>query len=290
MKTFNRYRHFLYVMTLLAIGVVACNKTNQTNKVAIAVNAQIATPKKNIRSETDLRKLLIPGMATNEIIAGLGKPDIIDDPDQDSTNWRYGFIPFPADDANWIGYSVHGVTIRITNGYLSKWGCNYFGNPQEANDKVLSAHVSNEVGSATNNSRIIIKFFVVKDNPIVDGRYIDTTQFPKTGYIESAPDLTISKVKEVITREKTFTSKEKATTRFYNFGITLTSDDSVRFGLFTKTNISKRILIMVSDDIISAPRIVGSIDTGSFGIDCSDPALMEITRSNLNKINIGGKN
>jgi hypothetical protein len=49
----------------------------------------------------------------------------------------------------------------------------------------------------------------------------------------------------------------------------------------TTTNVLKRVLIMVGDEPIVAPRILAPVEDGRFAIECQDQSLMESVRKQL---------
>jgi hypothetical protein len=263
------------------ICVVAIFDMSCSSKEHAVLDGAVLTDEKNVSkivigSMADLQQILVPGMVTNDIVIKLGKPHHIELIGEGKMMWRYSLTPFSAD-SEMSGSYVIGVIAGITNGHLAKWGCDYSDIQKES--KVESFSKDDSVLVDGHNSKNVIELYIVVEGQIAGGKYVDTQKFPKLGYISHMPSLKITKVKEL-----TINEHDKNNTKYWKFGITLNPDDATTFEHLTKTAISKRVLIMVAGEPISAPKIVAPIDVGSFTIDCDENTQMSKIKQTLRKM------
>ncbi len=233
-----------------------------------------------IRSTTDLRRILLPGMKTNEIAAVFGEPRWIEDLGKARQIWHYSLPAFPADD-DMKGTYVAGVAVGITNGHLANWGCFYVGSADTSRKQDVLAVDKRLGGSST------LQFFIVHNDPSGDLRFIDNERFPKLGFIGRTPSLTVRRLKEVTLEERVLSEGHNRTN--WSFGIFLTEEDAAKLKAITETNISLKVLITVDNEPISAPKIRAPLETGSFIIDCEDRSLMESLKKQLTAMEQQGR-
>ncbi len=261
---------------ILAILVIACDRKSGvhagSSKRAATQDAHNA-----ISNKDDLRRILIPGMPTNEIIVALGQPGWVQDLGKDSQMWDIGLRPFAENEAAQGNHPLYviGVSIGITNGHLANWGYIFGSIP---NDRVMQKENILYQGKTLLDSADL-KFFVVSNTPVPDGRLIDTDHFPKLGFIGGSPTLKIRGLKELILKERVFSEGQGRTNWFLS--IVLNSEDAPQLEAITETNISMKVLIMIGNEFISAPRITVPVATGRFDVDFEDRSLMESMRKQL---------
>lgn len=114
-----------------------------------------------------------------------------------------------------------------------------------------------------------LNFFVVSDKAVIDGRYVDTPEFPKLGYMSNTPNLTVTRLQSVATNTQTFiTTYQGKTTQSSEtvVEITLLPSDAKRFAKLTADNAGKRILIALGERPLLAPRIMEPINAGRVAI------------------------
>lgn len=114
-----------------------------------------------------------------------------------------------------------------------------------------------------------LKFFVVHDNKIIDGIYIDTPTLPKLGYIKKKPDFEANKLENVllsVSRAITYSGGE---TQMPCLIIHFVQEDKATFAKFTADNIGEKILMSIGNEPIFAPTLRVAIDIGR--IECSMP-------------------
>lgn len=92
-----------------------------------------------------------------------------------------------------------------------------------------------------------LAFYIVSPQAMEGGRFIDTPDFPRLGYISATPQLEIRKLESVIPGEAT----AKGTT----FHIRMTPDDAKRFALLTERAIGKQMLMMLGSVPLMAARV-----------------------------------
>jgi len=234
-----------------------------------------------ITSQLDLERLLVPGMATNEIVLGLGEPGLVENLSSNYQVWHLSVPPFP-EEAEWPqphpSYVV-GVTIGITNGHLAYWGA-------ISGEMQTDPLASVEAGSTANQQEIdipTIQFFLVSKEPIPGGRFIDTVRFPRLGYVAQTPILTIDTLKTSTFGEHSLSDHEGRTN--WSFGIFLLEDDAAKLEAITTTNLSKKLLMTIGSEPVSASTVVMPLVEGNLLFECQDRPLMEFVKRELEKMN-----
>jgi hypothetical protein len=224
-------------------------------------------------------------MSTNAIIAALGKqPHSVISLGKEKDIWQFGVVPFPAPGAT-PGCLVYAVSLMITNGQLASWGYAFAGPERETQGRKPSNESKSAEGkSAPAAGGPALKLFVVSSKAVAGGHFIDTEQLPKLGFVAADPNMTINVLRRVTVEERSLPVEQEGRRTVWTFGIRLTEGDGRSLAALTATNLSKRILIMVSDTPVSAPIVRAPLQTGSFLIECSDPALAETVRSQLVKM------
>jgi hypothetical protein len=260
--------NILWIACTIVSMVIGCSRKDDTDASPHKRGAPQG-PKPDIRSLADLKRLLVPGMRTNEIVAVFGKPRLVEDVGQTHQVWHYGVPPFVADD-KMRGSAVVGITVGLTNGHLANWGV--------PNDHLIRRQEVLSDGKSETNSPVL-KLFVVSTNPVAGGGFVDTGPFPKLGFISANPNLVIDKVKEVTLEERGASESQGNTV--WSFGIFLLPEDAARLKFLTATNVGKRILLMVGNEPVSAPRVMGPLETGSFAVECGERSLMETISNQL---------
>jgi hypothetical protein len=114
---------------------------------------------------------------------------------------------------------------------------------------------------------------VVSTEKIEAGRFIDTPDFPKLGYIPTVPALEIRSLEAVISdapkEPKGIAGQngENAVPMISNehtvrtIHIEMTPDDSRRLGVITEQAVGKQILVMLGDEPLVAARVLTPITT-----------------------------
>ena len=124
-----------------------------------------------------------------------------------------------------------------------------------------------------------LAFFVVSDTAIPGGRYIDTPEFPKLGYISNAPSYVLTKLREVSTNDMTSVSivdkKLVSTNTSPSVSITMFVADRESFAEFTRQNIDRKILLMLRDKPLIAPMVRAPIETGNLHLPTFPKSLVE---------------
>ena len=114
-----------------------------------------------------------------------------------------------------------------------------------------------------------LRFYVVSDEPIAGGRYVDTVPLPKLGYISNEPSLLITGLQSVSTNTgRTITHYNGKREETVQPGVTVQflAADSRHFAEFTRQNIGHRILLMLGDRPLIAPIVQTPIEGGNVTI------------------------
>ena len=101
-------------------------------------------------------------------------------------------------------------------------------------------------------------FFVISEAPIKGGRFIDTAEFPKLGYISNAPNYVLMRLQEVWTNDLTSVShfQGTVTTNMYPaVSLKMLPSDAEGFAELTRQNINRRVLATLGGTLLVAPTI-----------------------------------
>ena len=107
-----------------------------------------------------------------------------------------------------------------------------------------------------------LAFFVVSPEKIEGGRFIDTKAFPKLGHIAAKPGLVIVQLKKVRLIRRPGDRP--------NILITLQDKQVDQVEDFTGKHVGKKILLMLGNESLIAPRVVEKIRTPALQISLSE--------------------
>ena len=155
----------------------------------------------------------------------------------------------------------------------------------------LSMIVAFAVGSAIARSETTnapLAFYIVSDQKIDGGKFVDTRNLPKVGYISSAPDLVVSNLLDVY-RENRATSavvdgKVVPSHPAPGLAVVLRSDDAKRFTALTQKAVGKRLLVALGDRPLTAPKVAVPIETDRFSIVFANESELRKTQDDLKKL------
>ena len=109
-------------------------------------------------------------------------------------------------------------------------------------------------------------FFVISDAPIKGGRFIDTAEFPKLGYISNTPNYVLTRLAEVWTNDVTSVSHFQgtvSTNKYPAVSLKMLPSDAEGFAEFTRRNINRRVLATLRGTPLVTPMIRAPIETGT---------------------------
>ena len=114
---------------------------------------------------------------------------------------------------------------------------------------------------------IPLKIYIVSAQGIVGGRFVDTADFPKLGYIEALPALELERLEDVILTNQSKSvavGSSSAETRQASraettIHIKMFPEDAKRFAELTTRAVGKRMLLTLGDEPLMAPRILSPI-------------------------------
>jgi preprotein translocase subunit SecD len=138
-----------------------------------------------------------------------------------------------------------------------------------------------------------LTFYVVSEQKIDSGRFIDVTNFPKLGYIAAKPDLVVTKLADVFpakVADSAIMDDAKGnhavvpTHPTPSLTVKLTPEDAKRFTALTERALGKRLLIMLGEKPLTAPKVLFPIEAPAFGIDFVSQAEMKRTEDDLKKL------
>ena len=114
----------------------------------------------------------------------------------------------------------------------------------------------------TAEKKSTLAFYTVSPKKIEGGRFIDTKEFPKLGYIAAKPGLVIAQLKEARLIKRPGDRP--------NILITLQDKQANQLEDFTDKNVGKTILLLLGTEPLIAPRVVEKIRTPVLQISLSD--------------------
>lgn len=147
--------------------------------------------------------------------------------------------------------------------------------------------------SATVSETGALSFYIVSNENVEGGRFIDTPDLPKLGYIAANPDLVITRLAAVhksIARSGTSTTDKngKATTTPSParpaVDILLLPKDVQKIQALTSQNIGKRVLMMLRDKPLIAPTVLSPISTPAVQIVMGEHANPREIEDGLKKL------
>lgn len=116
-----------------------------------------------------------------------------------------------------------------------------------------------------------LNFYIVSGDKIDSGQFIDTTNFPKLGYIHATPDLAITELQSVETNVSQSVISGKKIDQLAVV-IFMQQNDAKKFSTLTENAIGKKVLITLGDKPLIAPRIEMPINTPSLQISLGNQA------------------
>lgn len=112
-----------------------------------------------------------------------------------------------------------------------------------------------------------IRFYVVSDKFVTGGRYVDTPECPKVGYISSTPNLSVTRLQSVSTNASHSVyldhMQDVVST---DVVIEMFQSDAKLFAELTRQNIGNRVLISLGNRPLIAPIIQMPIKSGEIQI------------------------
>ena len=147
--------------------------------------------------------------------------------------------------------------------------------------------------SATDTKSVALSFYLVSEEKIDGGRFIDTLDFPKLGYIAAKPDLIITQL-VAVSESVAHSSMGKIdkngklieTTPLPDspaLDVTILAEDAQKLTALTEHNIGKKVLLMLGDVPLMAPRINSPISS-QFQLTIKDDTERKKVEDGLKKL------
>ena len=135
-----------------------------------------------------------------------------------------------------------------------------------------------------------LQFYIVSEEKIDGGQFIDTPDLPKLGYISSVPVLTITNLESVdlgspkpqimLDENRKVVSSNSVS----SLNISLNSDDAKKFSAITEQAIGKQLLMMLDNSPLIAPRINGPISTKQIQLTLGDQTKLQKVQDKLKEL------
>ncbi len=147
--------------------------------------------------------------------------------------------------------------------------------------------------AGTSGDSVPLSFYVVSDEKIEGGQFIDTPDFPKLGYIAGAADLVITRLEAVVPdvsrQQDVMVDKDGKQTVMPlrtrpALTIRMRSEDAKKFSALTEQAIGKRVLLMLGATPLIAPRIQVPISTPSLILTLGDKTDNKKVEDELKKL------
>jgi|ERR1035437_1657946 hypothetical protein len=129
-------------------------------------------------------------------------------------------------------------------------------------------------GAETTN--MAVAFYLVSEEKVAGGRFIDTAAIPRAGYIAPVAEMVITNLLDVYPQQSAPFSIMTDTNGNRTFvtnaarpalTIVLPPEEAKRFAVLTERAVGKRLLVMLGAKPLTAPRIMTPIETGSVMIE-----------------------
>lgn len=142
----------------------------------------------------------------------------------------------------------------------------------------------------TNNA---LAFYVVSEKNIEGGKFIDTLDMPKLGYIASKPDLEVTNLQAVSPRRdvKTIIMPNKDGTNWITpndlpqyLVLKLRPADAKLFIALTGRSVGKQMLVMLGDKPLTSWETVAQFPEGRIEIPFQNQADLKTTEDELKKL------
>jgi hypothetical protein len=121
-----------------------------------------------------------------------------------------------------------------------------------------------------------LSFFILSERPITKGRRIDTDRFPNLGYIAETPDLSVTRILSV----------ERLPEEGGQHRVLVELKEADRNALreLTAKNLGEKMVIMVGELPVMAPRINATMETREFLLSGQSKDDIEYVYSALSKL------
>jgi hypothetical protein len=152
------------------------------------------------------------------------------------------------------------------------------------------ALISSRAYSTTSTNSTTLAFYVVSKDKIDAGRFIDTPEFPRLGYIATKPDLVITRLVAVSETHPSKPTVDKDGRWMATpsdepaLDVQILSDDSQKLEALTKQNIGKQVLLMLGDTPLIAPVVRAPISTQGFMITIKEQSKQKVVEDALKRL------
>jgi hypothetical protein len=145
----------------------------------------------------------------------------------------------------------------------------------------------------TSGSSVPLQFYIVRDDKVEGGQFIDTPDFPKLGHIASAPDLQIIRLDAVVpdvSRQQDVmvdgSGKETVMPLQARPALTIRMrpEDAKKFSVLTEQAVGKRVVLMLGDTPLIAPMIQAPISTPSLILTLGDKTDQQKVEDELKRL------
>ena len=203
-------------------------------------------------------------MTKAEIIGRFGSPDYVMGPQDGFLRWDFYFTL--EEKSGPRRFAVSGLTVVWRDEKMIRWAPSYGTIGGKAPAEFMAPIQPLRDPATGPNANRSISFWPVSSQPIEGGRYIDTADLPKLGWIGGQPALQVSKLKSIEAGHETVNYGGKGPREEYRFDLELIPDDAQVFHKLTEQMTGRKLLFMADEQVLMAPKVIVPIVTGRFSV------------------------
>jgi hypothetical protein len=151
---------------------------------------------------------------------------------------------------------------------------------------LLAAAIAQATDVALNPTNALC-FFIVSNERIPDGRFVDTPELPRVGYISNSPSLVIRGLQSVATNTlhttENYLGKETQKSQ-PSVLFTMFPADAKRLGQLTRENIARKMVLTLGDRPLIVAMILDPIEAGKIELTCKEGKESERLAAELRRL------
>lgn len=209
-------RYFYFAAVLAIVSVVGCSRSIKTY------------------TEEELNQLIVAGMSESDIVKEFGKPLSRLEINQGKVNLVYTF----PHDFERQGFFMSGFSVHLSEGVVDSWSpvmTDRVPMPGSANSLLPLGRNTFQLYLATSNDSELLEEFQLEGSVSADN-------------LSAPPDLTLS-------ADVSISALGGGNTNEVDMKLTISEDDSSKLLNLTQTNYGKTMIVVCSNQVISAPTI-----------------------------------
>jgi len=226
-------------------------------------NDQAAT---RLLTEDDLQRMIRAGMSKQALDALFGEPFSTMEGTDGMVRFSY-FLPVDESPGT-RRILLSGFSAVFKDDKLFSWGPSYTstGSPAVGHEKRVRVNPPEIKVTEV----VAVSFWLVSEEVLPGGRYIDTATLPKLGYIPAVPVMVVRHLVSLEEGKEEFLNRNKQTVEHHLLYLQFTAEDAAAFEKLTAANAGKHLLTMVGDLPVVAPLILGPYSANEIVVASGD--------------------